>query len=286
MRLSEAAWFVTLAGAAGACAALSGLTNYQECERECADVTTATIDGSSVGSIDSGNSVEDSAAPAEESSRQGQDVRGPDADFADALVPLDSGSDSIARSFDSGSQGLDSGSDAEFDAGKDAWFDAGTDAGPPTMTGATCGPRGATSRCNADQVCCANLAAQTNACAATCAANASLSCTTASDCPQSAPICCAQATLTPDSKNDPSPQCVATAFSASCTVTCNDNPPANGCTFSGTIRLCVHGADCQTDTADPLGAGLANQCWNYNGAPESWCTNATVGALGGGVQQQ
>jgi hypothetical protein len=160
--------------------------------------------------------------------------------------------------------------------------DAGSDAGP---AGPTCGPKGTSFQCNSNQVCCANLSTQTNACAATCAANASLSCTTASDCPQSTPICCAQATSTPDSKNDPSPKCTTTALSASCASTCNDSPPAAGCTFTGTIRLCSHDTDCQSDTANPLALGLANQCWNYNGAPESWCTNAAAGNGGGGVHQ-
>jgi hypothetical protein len=294
MRLIEAAWFMALAGGGGACAALSGLTNYQECAGECADVVTGTSDGSSVEPIDSGNSVEDSTTPAEEVSSQGEEGSGPDAAVADAFVPLDSGSDAPVRSLEAGSHGPDASSDsgfdawfdAGFDAGTDAGFDAGIDTGPPPMTGPTCGPEGTTARCYAGQVCCADLVAQTNACAATCAANAWLSCTTASDCPQSAPICCAQATFTSDSKNDPSPMCVATQLIASCAATCDDSPPANGCTFGGTIRLCSHGADCQSDTADPLGTGLANQCWNYNSAPESWCTNATVGDLGGGVRQQ
>jgi hypothetical protein len=72
--------------------------------------------------------------------------------------------------------------------------------------------------------------------------------------------------------------CVATQFSAACAATCADVPPSSGCTFIGTVRLCTHDADCQSD-------GLSNQCWNYNNAPESWCTNATAGSLGGGVHQ-
>jgi hypothetical protein len=75
------------------------------------------------------------------------------------------------------------------------------------------------------------------------------------------------------------------AFSASCASTCNDSPPASGCTFTGIVRLCTHDGDCGSDTANPLGSGPANQCWNYDGAPESWCTSATVGGLGGGVHQ-
>ena len=220
--------------------------------------------------IDAGSSEEDLAA-SDADVFAGDDAAGPveDADIVDVVLPVDTGSDAPPPPLEAGTVGVD----------------AGNEAGPPPASGPTCGPRGATMKCDASQVCCANLAAQTNACAATCAMNASLLCTTASDCSSSAPICCAHATLTPDSKNDPAPLCVATAFSASCAATCNDSPPANGCTFSGTVRLCGHDTDCKSDTANPLGAGSANQCWNYNGAPESWCTSATVGNVGGGVHQ-
>jgi hypothetical protein len=52
------------------------------------------------------------------------------------------------------------------------------------------------------------------------------------------------------------------------------------CAFIGTVRLCAHDADCQSDAVNPLAGG---QCWNFNGAPESWCTSLAVGTAGGGV---
>ncbi len=226
------------------------------------------IDGARVEvPIDGGSREEDLAEPDREASG-GDDAGGPVEDVGDAVPSVDSGVDAPPP-LEAGTGGVD----------------AGNEAGPPPASGPTCGPRGTTMKCDASQVCCANPAAQTNACAATCAMNATLSCMTASDCPSSAPICCAHAAFTPDSKNDPPPVCLATAFSASCAATCNDSPPASGCTFSGTVRLCGHDADCKSDTANPLGAGSANQCWNYNGAPESWCTSSTVGNVGGGVHQ-
>jgi hypothetical protein len=272
---------VTLAGTTGACAALSGLTDYQECAADCAGAIAD--DASPIETpMDSGDLMEVDTTPVDDGSPQEEEATlSADANFVDVAV-LDSAWDAPAQPPETGSPRLDAGNDAANDAGRDASIDAPSEVGPPPATG---GPKGTTFRCNANQVCCASLAAQTNACAATCAANASLSCTTASDCPQSTPICCAQATFTPDSKNDPSPMCVATAFYASCASTCNDSPPASGCTFIGTIRLCTHDTDCQSDTANPDALGLANQCWNYNSAPESWCTNAGVGNLGGGVHQ-
>jgi hypothetical protein len=276
MRLAPAAGFVVLVGASGACAALSGLADYHECTGDCADASADSTDARVQVPADAGDSVEDQGAPVDESPLEGEDATSPaDGGFADVALPTDAEPDGPAAPIDAGTTGLDAGG---------LGSDAGNDASPPGL-GPTCGPKGTTIRCTAGQICCANLSAQTNACTATCASNASLSCSTASDCPASTPICCAQATLAPDSKNDPPPQCAAKAFSASCAATCNDSPPANGCTFTGTIRLCSHDTDCQSDTANPLGTGAANQCWNYNGAPESWCTSATVGNVGGGVHQ-
>jgi hypothetical protein len=275
---------VTLAGTTGACAALSGLTDYQECAGDCAGAI-ADDASSAETPTDSGDLAEVSTTPPDEGSPQEEEASlSADGNFVD-VAGFDSAWDAPAQPPEAGSPGLDAGNDAggdaASDAGRDASIDAASEVGPPP---ATCGPKGTTSRCYANQVCCANLAAQTNACAATCAANESLSCTTASDCPQSTPICCAQATFTPDSNGDPSPKCTATAFSAVCASTCNDSPPATGCSFVGTIRLCTHDTDCQSDTSNPVG-GQANQCWNYNSAPESWCTNATLGGVGGGVHQ-
>jgi hypothetical protein len=270
MRLALTAGFFAMAGALGACALLSGLADYRECVGDCADTTSNPTDGTRVEvPMESGNSLDDGPSLPEGASELEDVGAPPEAGFVDVTLPVDAGSDAPAPPFDAQTDGSD----------------AGVDTGPPPPPGATCGPKGTTVRCTASQICCANLSAQTNACAATCAMNASLSCATASDCPSSAPICCAQATFTIDSKNDPPPVCAVAAFSAACAKTCTDSPPANGCTFIGTLRLCSHDTDCASDTANPLGTGLANQCWNYNGAPESWCTSAAVGSVGGGVHQ-
>jgi hypothetical protein len=269
MRLALAAGFIALAGAIEACAVLAGLTDYRECVGDCVDATPNPIDATRVEPpIESGTLMDDGPSLVDVPFVPEETGVPAEAGFIDVTLPADSGSDAPAPPFDAGGNGFDAGSD--------------TGSGPP---GATCGPKGTTVRCAANQICCANLSNQTNACAATCAMNASLSCATASDCPSSAPICCAQATFTIDSKNDPPPRCAVTAFSAACATTCNDLPPANGCTFSGTLRLCSHDTDCASDIANPLGTGLANQCWNYNAAPESWCTSAYVGGVGGGVHQ-
>ena len=191
-----------------------------------------------------------------------------------------SGSGSGSSRVDSGS----GGSTAPFDAGSDG-LEAGRDAGPAPPIGPTCGPRGATVRCYASQVCCENLAAQTNSCSASCASNATLPCSTASDCPTSAPICCAEMTLVPDSMNDLPPKCANTALFASCAASCNDNPPSDATTCkypasgtTGMVRLCSHNADCASDTATTGGG-----CFDFNGAPVAWCSTALTGLQG--VQQ-
>jgi hypothetical protein len=272
MRLFVAAGFLALAGASGACAALDGLADYRECAGACVDTNTngEPGDGSSVQTpLDSGEMLDDGTAPpAEAAPTDDETGGGSDANLNDVSSPP----------HDSG------GADAPpppAEAGIDAGFDAKPpmESGPPPMTGATCGPRGTGTRCSTGQTCCANLAANTNACATSCPANASLSCATASDCPSSAAICCAQATFTIDSAGDLPPKCAVAAFSASCASSCNDVAPTS-CTYIGTIRLCSHDADCQSDSANGLAGG---QCWNFNSAPESWCTSAAVGTTGGGM---
>jgi hypothetical protein len=214
--------------------------------------------------LDSGETLEDSTMPPAEAAPTDDEAGSVDANLNDVSYPP----------HDSG------GADAPpppAEAGIDAT--PPMDAGPPPMTGATCGPKGTSMRCRTGQTCCANLAAQTNACATTCPSNASLSCATASDCPSSAAICCAQASFTIDSAGDLPPKCAVAAFSASCASSCNDVAPTS-CTYIGMIRLCSHDADCQSDSTNGLAGG---QCWNFNGAPESWCTSAAVGNTGGGV---
>jgi hypothetical protein len=69
-----------------------------------------------------------------------------------------------------------------------------------------------------------------------------------------------------------------TMFTAACAGSCLDVPPSSCTLLDGTIRLCTHDADCASDPLSP-------QCWNYNNAPESWCTSQAAGQGGGGVHQ-
>jgi hypothetical protein len=268
MRLFAAAGLLTciaLAGTSGACAALDGLSDYQECGGACADTKGGSGDGSSTAEIpmDSGESTPDGTAPVEEATTADDEAGGE----ADVGLP------DASSSHEAGARVGDSGIDAPVDAGMAA--------APPPMTGATCGPVGTSNRCASSQACCESLTSQTNACAATCASNATLGCVTPSDCPSSAPLCCAQATFTIDSAGDLPPKCAVASFSAACATACNDAPPQS-CTFLGTLRLCHDDADCQSDSNNPLAGG---QCWNFNKAPQSWCTSAAVGNVGGGVHQ-
>jgi hypothetical protein len=268
MRVFVAAGILALVGASGACAALDGLGDYQECVNTCADTSAGSNDADShvVLPTESGESTDDSAAPVEEETPPPADDEaggGGDANFNDVSTPRDAEADAPGH---------------VVEAGPDAPFDSGMEAAPPPMTGATCGPKGTSVRCYANQTCCANLSAQTNACASSCPSNASLSCATASDCPSSTPICCANVTFTADSQNDPPPKCAVTTFTATCASSCLDVPPASCTLLDGTIRLCTHDADCASDPLSP-------QCWNYNNAPESWCTSQAAGQAGGGVHQ-
>ena len=250
------------------CAVISGLSPYSECDNcEATSKSQSTVYDSStpppgedaiatpvepvepvdanVGAPDEGSSPGDSGA----------DTWGPaDAQADMASPPLDAGPDSPAPVIDSG---------------------------PVTIP--SCGPLASRSKCSANQVCCANLSAQTNACssASSCAANATLACSTASDCPSSTPICCAKLSLVADALNDLPPKCTATGLSASCASSCNDSPPADAtmCKYppaggTGLVRLCSHDTDCTSDTANP-------SCYNFNSAPVSWCINALVSGLEG-----
>jgi hypothetical protein len=268
MRLLAAAGFLALAGASGACAALDGLTDYQECTSGCVGTKVDSNDSSTLEMpMDSGGPAEESATPTSD----------------DSTPPDDEAGGAVDANLNDVSPALDSGMDAPSppdEASVMMGGDAGQDAGPPPPTGTSCGPRGTTTHCSGSQVCCATLTSQTNACASTCASNATLMCSTTSDCPASKPICCGQATFAVDSMIDPPPKCAVAAFTASCASTCNDAPPTS-CTFAGTLRLCSHDTDCASDS----NALAGTQCWNFNNAPESWCTSATVGGLGGGIHQ-
>jgi hypothetical protein len=256
---------------AASCAAVDGLNDYEECSGAC----TESGNGSSGGEGTAPAPGDDATATSH--------ATPPPEDDAEATAPGETssppgaGDDASASAPDAGSP--QAPMDATTDAGLiDAPVEEEAEASPPG-TGPTCGPRGATTRCNANQVCCGNLAAQTNACASSCAAGATLGCLTASDCPGSAPICCAQVMLAIDSAGDLPPKCLATQFSASCASACVDTAPTS-CTYIGNVRLCSHDADCASDSTNPLAGG---QCWNFNNAPESWCSSATIGAAGGGV---
>jgi hypothetical protein len=257
-------------GSASGCAALSGLGNYEECTEDCVGAGAQTDDGPTTDlTRDSGESVADDANPVgdETPAETGEPNPPDDANVNDASSSSEAESD--AR------ETPDTGVVTPFDAGAEAEASSP----PPPPTGPTCGPRGTSNRCTSNQVCCANLTGQTNACssASGCGSTTTLSCATASDCPSSAAICCAAVILTPDAQNDLPPKCAVTSFSASCASACADTPPAS-CSYLGNVRLCSHDADCQSDL-------LSNQCWNYNNAPESWCTSQAAGQGGGGVHQ-
>lgn len=271
MRYLGVAGFAALAVASSSCAAVSGLADYSECT-DCEDASTVQS-----------TTVDASTTPPEEelSTPVGDDREAPLDPEGD---PIDTGADAPqsvppvdGSSTDAPGPPIDAGT--ESGAGTpDAGIDAGIGGGP------SCGPAAGHGRCNANQVCCANLAAQMNSCAApaSCASNASLGCSNASDCSTATPICCARMSLTSDAMNNLPPKCTATALYASCAASCNDNPPSDATTCkyppsgTGTVRLCSHDADCNSDSALGLGGG----CYNFNGAPVSWCSSATAGLEG------
>jgi hypothetical protein len=271
LRVAGAAAFLAIAAS---CAAVDGLNDYEECSGACAE----NGGGSSGGGDGTGPATGDGAmAMGSATPPPGDDAAGETPPGEPSTPPGQEDEDASASTPDAGSTRAPV--DATADAGLvDAPVEEEAEASSPG-TGPTCGPRGATTRCNASQVCCGNLAAQTNACAASCPAGATLSCLTASDCSGSAPICCAQVVLAIDSAGDLPPKCLATQFSASCASACADMAPTS-CTYLGNVRLCSHDADCAADSANPLAGG---QCWNFNDAPQSWCTSAAVGGAGGGV---
>jgi hypothetical protein len=255
------------------CAAVSGLDGYGECTSDCGDasrgpsVVPDASDTADSSTTSQDTSVEETSAPVGDASEalpeEGTQVGDTGLDGQGEPPPVDANAGDVVV--------------PPVDAGVDAVApvpDAGVGGGP------TCGPLASRFRCNANQVCCASLAAQTNACepSASCNANATLQCSTASDCPTSKPICCAQMSLVTDSMGDLPPKCVATALSASCASSCNDiSPPSSAasCAYTGTVRLCSHDADCSS-SAVAGGAG----CYNFNGAPVSWCSTSLAGLEG------
>ncbi len=271
MRFFGAAGCAVLAVASASCAAVAGLGDYSECTDDCEGESRSPsklLDASQVPdepAVDAAATTDDLSAPSDDAAEEGQESAPSDAELEASPAPVDAHADV---------------SSPPVDAAPDSVapvVDSGPGAGP------SCGPPASRSRCNGNQVCCANLAAQTNACAApaSCASNATLACETASDCPASAPICCARMTLAPDAQNDLPPKCTATGLTASCAASCSDNPPSDPTTCkyppsgTGTVRLCSHDADCTSDTA-VIGAG----CYNFNGSSVSWCSTSLAGVEG------
>jgi hypothetical protein len=251
------------------CAVISGLSPYSECDT-CGSTSKspATVSDSSTPAPG-----EDVIAPPVETPEPGTDATMGQPD--EASSPGDTGADTWTAppvdAQDVASPPIDAGPDSPAPV---------IDAGPVIL--ASCGTLTSRMKCNANQVCCATLPAQTNACssASACPANTTLACFTASDCPSSAPICCAKMTLVTDAAGDLPPKCTATGLAASCASSCNDSPPSNSlsCAFppsggTGLVRLCSHDADCTSDTAN-------NGCYNFNGAPLSWCSPALAGLEG------
>jgi hypothetical protein len=278
VRFFGAAGFVVLTAAGASCAAVSGLDDYGTCTGDCAggpSSPTTTLDASTTADTSTSPTTPDASTSPEDGAAASGDAGEGQPDEGSELG--DAGIDG---------PGVAPPADAHTEDVASPPVDAGPDAAPVVDAGGVgpvCGPLSLRAPCSKNQVCCANLVTQTNACSApaSCASNATLSCSTAADCPGSAPICCAQMTLAPDLFNDPPPKCTVSSISASCAASCSDNPPSDPTTCkyppsgTGTVRLCSHAADCASDTA-LLGVG----CYNFNGAPVSWCSTGVAGLEG------
>jgi hypothetical protein len=270
---SVAAVFGLACAVCASCAALSGIADYSECQDcEGSSKSPSTVSDATTPGSPPMEEASTNPPPPDNDASEGQSDVGvpPDAAALDVFVnPTDAQPDGTSP------PPVDSGPDSIAPV-----VDAATGPGP------TCGPLASRSRCSGSQICCANLGPQTNSCtaASSCASNATLACSTASDCPGSSPICCAHMTTVPDAAGDLPPKCTATGLSASCAATCSDNPPSDATTCkyppsgTGTVRLCSHDSDCTSDTATTGGG-----CYNFNGAPVSWCSTALAGVEG--VQQ-
>src|SRR5580704_12104219 len=127
MRVSAATGVVMLAIASGACAALSGLSEYRECSDDCSDGDTNPRDGAQ-------------GAPAEASTSYGEAGGGQPVDVGDvAAFPPDSASeDEEPADAWTTNEGMDAAADAGADEATDAAIGVGTDAA--TDAGAATGP--------------------------------------------------------------------------------------------------------------------------------------------------
>jgi hypothetical protein len=273
--VSGAAVIAVVAVTCTSCAAISGIADYSEC----ADCEGSTQSPSSL------SDASTPATPSEDDVSTNPEQTPPGNDASEGQPDEGSPADVAAPDVS------EIPADAQSEVASPPPADSGPDSVAPVVDAATgpgpsCGPPASRVQCSGSQICCANLSAQTNACgaASSCASNATLACSTAADCPASTPICCAHMTLAPDAANDLPPKCTATGLSASCAASCNDNPPSDATTCkyppsgTGIVRLCSHTADCASDTAIAGGG-----CYNFSGAPVSWCSTSLAGLEG--VQQ-
>src|SRR5277367_91725 len=152
VRLIGVAGFAVLAVVSASCAALSGLDGYNACADDC---EVSTRDPSTV--TDAAASTE--ASPREDAPTPTEDTSEPTVDASEGQLdeasgPGDTGLDG-PTSPPIGDAHPEDVATPPVDAGPDAVapiVDAGIGAGP------TCGPLATNHRCNANQVCCANLA--------------------------------------------------------------------------------------------------------------------------------
>ncbi len=265
MRLAAMVGVGGFAATLGACAALSGLGDYEECPGTCDDAALPPRNDSSVDRDvkvpeETGAMTMDVGSPPEEVSTPVPDAEDENGDgqSADVSAPAEAGPDVVSP------PPVDGGGDADAVASP-----------PDAGLGSTCGPNKTTNRCSGSQVCCADLSTQVNTCtSSSCPSGATIGCAVPTDCPVSAPLCCASMTL----NGGTLPKCSVSAFSSSCKPTCADNAPASGCTFTGTVRLCAHDKDCTSDNNGMM-------CYNFASAPESWCTTMAIGELGEGTHE-
>jgi hypothetical protein len=241
----------------GACVALSGISDYAACSDTCGDgdgappVEDVSIRDVRMPTKDATMTPEVRPPPEDTSNPEVREAGVDDAGPSEAAAPMDSGPEVLPP---------------PSDAGPDVVV------GPPDAgLGAHCGDSGTTTRCTGSQVCCANLTTERNACASSCVATATIGCSIPSDCPAGT-TCCGHMQLT-----GALPPCALTSFSTACAATCTESPPTS-CASAGVVRMCVHDSDCMSDTANPV-------CFNFNGAPTSWCETAAAGAAGLGVEQ-
>jgi len=269
MRLAAMVGLGGFVATMGACAALSGLGDYEECAGTCDDAAPQPPDSSTGRDVlvppqgETGAMTMDVVSPPEGDSMSpvpDAEDEGADGESADVSTPVEAGPDVVSPP----PPPVDAGNDADAVASP-----------PDAGLGATCGARGTSNRCTGSQICCADLSTQTNACTtSSCNSDATIGCAVPSDCSGSTPLCCAHMTL-----GGTFPTCKVSLFSSSCAATCADSPPMDLCVYNnGIIRLCAHDKDCNSDSAKP-------SCYNFQNAPESWCTTTAIGGAAGATHE-